>query len=161
MAEKYYMVLDDYPEHAAALGRLLGHWAALETCLMTIMSFIIEVDDIISYFIYNEFVNTKSKIILIQRINNFLNKDDKLKEDIAPLLSSAFTLNRIRNDFVHAYWKKDDTDPTKLIRINYSFPAKLHKLQKPQERFTSKDIQDVGEKIAKLCQSFDDLLYPV
>lgn len=160
MPEQDYALLDDYPEHAAALGRLLGHWSALETRLMLIMSRIIEIDDLASSVIYNEFVSTKSKIELLQRINFFLNEDDRLKEETTPLLESAFRLNKVRNAFVHAYWKKDETNRTKLIRINYSSPPNIKKLRKPKERFSAKDIQDVVEKIAKLCQSFDDLLLP-
>jgi hypothetical protein len=60
MTQKYYMALNESPDHAAALGRLLGQWAVLETYLMGIMEYLLQVDSHKAGFVYKEFVNTKS-----------------------------------------------------------------------------------------------------
>lgn len=160
MADKIYMALDDSPDHAAALGRLLGHWAILETCLMRMMEYLLQVDHHRADFVYKEFVNTKSKISLLKRLNRWLTQDDTIKGEINEILTDTETLNRKRNNFVHARWVSGPygDNSNKLLRINDSSPSNINKLHKPVKRFTPQDIQDVVEEIVKLSLSFDALL---
>ncbi|OGP70854.1 MAG: hypothetical protein A2Z73_03380 [Deltaproteobacteria bacterium RBG_13_60_28] len=160
MAAKYYMALDDSPDHAAALGRLLGHWAILETKLMHMMEILLNVDHHRADFVYKEFVSISSKITLLKRLNRWLTKDESLKDEIKNLLSKAGKLNTQRNDFIHARWLSvaHGDYSNKLIRISISSPRDINELHKPSKRFTAQDIQDVVEEIVKLSLSFQKLL---
>src|SRR5208282_4280416 len=90
MATKYHMVLDDYPDHATALGRMLGHWGELETHLMRMTEFLFQVPhDHVNHhktdFVYKEFVSLPSKIQLLERLNRWFVQDTSTKEAIKEL----------------------------------------------------------------------------
>jgi hypothetical protein len=159
MTTNCYMSLDDSPEHAAALGRLIGHWAMLETKLMQLMEKLLGIDHNKSDLVYKEFVSTISKIKLLKRLNYHFTKDDLLKCKINELLISAEHFNSKRNEFVHARWDarayKDDSD--ELIKIS-TMPPGYTKISRPIERITPKNIQDITEDIAKLSLSFQEML---
>lgn len=159
MADKDKIALDFFKDHATALGLILGHWANLETNLTRMMEYLLQIHHKKVDFIYDEFVSTKSKIILLQRINEFFTADITIKHRIGDLLSLAFTLNSERNYFVHARWIRTE-DTNKLTRIISSppqDPKTLHKKQQGQD-FTSQEIQSFVSKIAELSLSFQELL---
>src|SRR4030042_1782210 len=107
MTKKYYMVLDDYQDHATALGLMLGHWGELETHLMRMLEFLFQVgNDHVTHqktdFVYKEFVSLTSKITLLERLNRwFILNDKPLNERIKKLLSEVRRLNTERNKYVH------------------------------------------------------------
>jgi hypothetical protein len=161
MAKIYHMVLDDYPDHAIALGRMLGHWGELETCLMRMTEFLLGADyDQKAYYVYKEFYNIRSKINLLIRLNKWFTRNKTVQNDIDKLLSKAYSLNETRNSFIHARWTSKagygDTS-NKLMRISLG-SGNLHQPNVRSKYFTPKDIQGFGEEIAKLSQSFEDLL---
>ena len=106
MAKGTHIPLDDAPEHAAALGRLLGHWAILESQLQTIMQLLLGIDQFKGRFLWHEFTSTNAKIRMLQRLNHHFTAE-RFKNDLSTLLESAQSLNSKRNSFVHAVWAGD------------------------------------------------------
>ncbi|HYA14521.1 MAG TPA: hypothetical protein VEF33_09305 [Syntrophales bacterium] len=166
MATKYYMVLDDYQDHALALGLMLGHWGEFETCLMRMMEFLFQIPhDHVNHhktdFVYKEFVSIKSKITLLERLNRWFVEDKPLMEEIKKLLSKARTINKERNNYVHARWISyagyGETS-NKLIRISLASPSNINELYKPTKHVTPQDILNFSEEIVKLSLSFQELL---
>lgn len=166
MAKKYHMVLDDYPEHAKALGLMLGHWGEFETQLMRMMEYLFQVpDDQVNHFktdfVYKEFVSLPSKIKLLERLTRWFIQDESLKKEINKLLANATTLNQERNNYVHARWVSvagyGETS-NKLMRISLASPGNVNKLYKETKKVTPQNIQDFGEEIVKLSLSFQELL---
>lgn len=160
MADKIYMALDYSPDHAAALGRLLGHWAILETKLTHLLELLLGVDQYKARFIYQEFVSAKSKITLLQRLNHHFTQDELCKKEINKLLIKASKLNSKRNAFIHARWGIGAAivDVGKLSRISTMLPRDYKKYHGEVDNFTSQDIQYIAEEIATLSLSFQTLL---
>ncbi len=152
--------LDYSPDHAAALGRLLGHWGVLETHLTRMMEYLLKVDHHRADFVYKEFTATKTKITLLLRLNHHFIQDKLLKEEIKELLIKAKNLNKERNAFVHARWGGGayGANDNKIYRINIGAPFDYKELYNPMYKFTPQDIQKVVEDIAKLSLSFQALL---
>lgn len=152
---KIHIALDNAPEHAAALGRLLGHWAMLEKILTGLMQYLLQVKPTIAAMIYDEFVSSQSKIRLMKRINYHFTSDNKLKDEINSLLSIASRLNSERNKFIHASWASGSSE---LVRFESILPKNHKKAWKLPMKFTPQDIQDVVEEIAELSVSLGNLL---
>jgi len=150
MATIVHIPLDDAPEHAAALGRLLGHWAFLEVELETIMRFLLGIDQFKAKFIWQEFTSAKAKIALIQRLNHHFTANKDSKESLDKLLSKAQELNSDRNAFVHALWAGDEK---KLTRFRNTPPGNYKKAGRMPEQFSPQDVQNVVDKIAELSQA--------
>jgi len=157
IGDRYWNPIDDAPEHAAALGRLLVHWADIERFLIHILRYLLSIDWYKATFVYEEFVSTKSKIILLRRLNHFFNNDESIKEEIDRYLSQALKLNTQRNTYIHSSWGGNVNKLIRLKTIPHPDHRKIskHRITKP----TPKDIQDVVEEIAKLSLSFYDLIY--
>jgi hypothetical protein len=160
---KYHMVLDDpeYIDHALALGRMLGHWGELESCLMLITKFLLKTDyDEKAYFVYKEFTSLRAKINLLKKLNQWFPPDKPIKDEIDNLLSDVEFYNDMRNSFIHARWVSKagyGVTSNKLMRISFS-SGNLKRPNKRPKYFTPQNIQGFGEEVARLCQCFYDLL---
>jgi hypothetical protein len=160
MLEKGKMVsipLDKHPEHAAALGRLLGHWAFLETQLIGALQCLLFTGREKARFVWQEFISAKGKIELAQRLNFHFTQDVSLKDELDDFLKQAQTLNGVRNKYVHALW--GDPDPggntRTLMRISNTMSDYKNSTNK-HEPFTPEAIQDDAVKIATLSQCLSD-----
>jgi hypothetical protein len=161
---KTYIPLDHAPKHAAAIGQLLGHWAFLEYGLIELLTIFLHVDLLKATIIYQGFVSTKAKILLIQRLNHIFMPDKDLKKELHELLKKVSKYNSIRNDFVHSIWFLEDRNnrnPEVLTRVRTTMPGDHKKYFKQSERFTVQQIQDVVEEIATLSQSLKNLIFRV
>jgi len=165
MVRKYHMVLDDYPEHATALGRMLGHWGLFETQLMRMMEFLFQaqgdkVNHFKTDFVYKEFVSLRSKITLLERLNRWFVQEEPLKEAIKKLLSETRRINKERNNYVHARWGSGPYGDTsnRLMRISLASPSNINELYNPLKRVTPHDIQNFSADIVKHSLSFQELL---
>ena len=156
MTKKFHLPIDDMQEFAAALGRLLVHSSFLEIMLIQLTAYILSVDVYKAKFVFQEFISTKSKIVLLRRINHYCFPDTSLKETINKYLDKAIKLNSKRNTFVHAFWVVyGDT----LARVTTAPLPKYNKSNKPPVKVTTEDIQIVVDEIAELSQSIFDLLF--
>lgn len=147
--------IDLAPEHAAALGRLLGHWAMFDRLLIGILKYLLTIDWGKAMLVYQEFGSTKSKIVLMRRLNHYYTEDEDLKIDVDKLLSQALKLNTKRNAFIHAMWTGT---PSHFYRQKVMPPPDHKKTIHDIEPFTLQDIQNVVEEIAELSQSLRYLL---
>lgn len=156
MVNKLHIPLDQAPEHAAALGRLLGHWAILEIHLTILMQRLFQLSPQKANLIFNEIVSLRAKLKLLKRVNHHFTIDETLKKEIHDLLVSAEELNGERNKFIHAGWAGNPQD---MVRIENSLPVNYKRLTRKYMKFTPKDIQNFVEDIAKLSGSLNDLLF--
>jgi hypothetical protein len=156
MVNKMHIALEQAPEHAAALGRLLGHWAVLEMLLTVLMQRLFQLGPQKADLIFKEIVSLKAKLKLLKRINHHFTIDGVLKEEIHDLLVSAEKLNEDRNKFIHSGWAGDSRD---MVRIESSLPPSYKKLTKSHIKFTPQNIQNFVEKIAQLSGFLNDLLF--
>jgi len=158
MSDKFHLDIDN-SAHAAALGRLVAHWAVLERHLILILQWLLSTDWKTAMIIYQEFVSTKSKIVLLRRLNNYRNKNKTLKKEIDSYLAHALNLNSERNTFIHALWSTQVKDH--IVRIKTIPPFDHKKIEHPWEQLAYQDIQDVVEEISKLSGSLHNLIYRI
>lgn len=154
-----YIPLDDHPDHAAALGRLLGHWAILEFQLELTMNYLLGGEYKKSSFVYKEFINTRQKITLLRRLNHHFNDDKDKKEKLRNLLERASELNSKRNQYVHAIWGAG-LDKNKLMLIRNDLPQNIKKSTHGAFEVTVDDIQGVVEDISKLSHDLQMEVLP-
>lgn len=148
--------IDVAPDHAMALGRLLGHWAFLEQQLTSVLSVLLRLEDQkYAKFIWQEFVSASGKIELIQRTNFHLNKDEKLRDELDKLLKNAKTLNGIRNGYIHAVWTHTTEGFNGVLqRHKNTAPNDYRKDEDAPIDTTAEDIQSDVTKIATLSLAF-------
>ena len=119
-------------------------------------AYILTLDVYKAKFVFQEFISTKSKIVLLRRINHYCCHNENLKKTIDNYLAKALRLNGKRNAIVHAFWvKSDDT----LAKVSAMPPTKHNKTVKLPEKTTPQDVQNIVEEIAELSQDLFDLLY--
>ena len=149
--------LDSRPEHAAALGRMLGHWAMLEHLLVGTLSLALNIRYSRGKVVWQEFASLRGKLTLIKRLN-WAKKDDPLKKELDEMLVEATKLNEIRNAYIHALWVEDGgtfTTPT-LRRMRNTSPPNYKKLFRDTEIISVQDIENDVIKIAELSAKFAD-----
>lgn len=155
MVTKIHTALEESPEHAAALGRLLGHWGFLEVLLTSLMGHLLYLSPHKTYLIYNEIVSLRAKLKLLKRINHNFTINEVFKKEIHDILVTAENLNEDRNKFIHSFWVGNFQE---MIRMEGSLPGNYKKMAKPYKKFTPQDIQDFVEDIAQLASALNDLL---
>jgi chorismate mutase len=156
MHDKLHIPIDDAPEHAAALGRLLGHWAILERLLIHIMQWLLDTNWYKAMLVYQEFNSTRGKIVLLRRLNHHFNRNEPIRNKIDKHLDQALKLNTKRNAFIHSLWGVKTENS--LARLKTISPPDHKKIENTIEQFTPQDIQNVVEEISKLSQSLLDLI---
>jgi hypothetical protein len=143
--------LDNLPDHAAALGRLLGHWAFLENMLMGTLALALKVDHALARVLWQEFISTRGKITLLQRLNWSM-KDNPLKEELSKLLNRAQELNKVRNNYIHALWVISSNG--QVERHSNTAPGDYKKVFKDSQVITANDIENDVLKISVLSGDF-------
>ena len=151
--ERVGIPLDELPDHAAALGRLLGHWAMLESLLTGTLALALKIQHPLAKILWQEFVSTRGKITLLQRLNWSM-KDDPLKKELSELLERAQDLNGVRNGYIHALWVINAD--RQVERHSNTAPGNYKKVFKDSQVVTANDIENDVLKISMLS---GDLLY--
>ncbi len=152
-AERFSIPLDNLPAHATALGRLLGHWAMLESLLMGTLGLALRIDHKFARVLWQEFISTRGKITLLQRLNHTMG-DNELKDELTQILQRAQELNAVRNGYIHALWVINSDH--QVQRQSNAAPGDYKKVFRDSEIVTATDIENDVEKIATLS---GDLLF--
>jgi len=157
MSDKKHLPIDDAPEHAAALGRLIAHWNALERILVIFLQWLLGTSWFKALLVFHQFSNITGKIYLLKTLNYQFNENE-FKNEIDRHLNTALALNEERNKFIHALWGVIVDD--KIVRVPAMEPCNHKKTsQSVNEQFSSQDIQEVVDKIARLSQSLSDITH--
>ena len=152
---KTQVPMDFNPEFASELGRLVAHWAVVESCLTSILAMLLGIQDQVrGQFVFMSFVSLKSKLDLIERLTETFLVESPEKSQLVALLKESARLNKLRNDNVHAQWGPS-VNKGALSRWPSSLPGNFKKqLFKDTEEMTVQDIRDVVEQIAELTSAF-------
>lgn len=153
--DKASIPLDTHPEHAAALGRFLGHWAFLENQMVGVMQCLFHSSQAKATFVWQKFISAKAKIELAKQINLHCTQDAILKNELDGFLKQALALNKIRNMYVHAIWG-DDHNGNANILIRITSKGKNKKPEMFRELFTPEAIQKDAVKLAVLSQRLSE-----
>ena len=84
MARRTLIPLDSQPQHAQALGRLLGHWGICEHNLCAILGNILGVEDHKARFIWAAFPSFAAKQKLLRRLNHHYTVNEVAKSSLEP-----------------------------------------------------------------------------
>jgi len=103
--------------------------------------------------IWQEFVSTRGKLTLLQRLN-WTRKDNALKAELGKLLDEARDLNDIRNAYIHALWVINDK--RQVERHRNTAPGNYKKVFRESQVISAQDIQNDVLKISKLSARFLD-----
>lgn len=153
--KKATIPLDSSPEHAAALGRLIGHWAIVEFSLSDIFQKLSGTPKRNkASLILESIVSVKTRLDIIERLIQHFVADCKLKTELEALMTETRDLNSERNAIVHAAWTGGSGGILKRIRTGVPYNPKIrsHKTKD----FSAEDIQDVVDRIASLAQRLID-----
>jgi hypothetical protein len=152
---KTQVPMDFNNEFATELGRLVAHWAVVESCLTRVLAMLLGIQDQVrGQFVFMSFVSLKSKLELIERLAETFLVESLEKAQLVTLLKESSRLNKLRNDNVHAQWGPS-VNKGALSRWPSSLPGNFKKqLFKDTEEITVQDIRDVVEQIAELTSAF-------
>lgn len=120
----YTTALDEHPEFAALLGRLVGQWGALEHALIAVLARLLNIDFRPAKMVFNTFPALTQKIGLLERLSkNFFEANDA-REKLLALLKETYAANDKRNEYVHALWLNSDADELHVQSISLQSIAK-------------------------------------
>lgn len=146
--------LDNQPEIAQALGRMLGHWAILENKLSYILGTLLGLDQSRLHMLYHSFNSVSSKINLIERLIHIYTFDSDEKTTLLSLIKTASDLNATRNTFVHGLWV-EGTEKDNLIMFDMRVPGKPTKRTRGFKVFSSTTINSFVQNISELSLKLD------
>src|SRR3989339_2115641 len=148
---KTQVAMDFHHEFSVELGRLVAHWAVVESCLSNILSMLIGIQDQVKgKFIFMTFISLKSKLELIERLTETFFVESPEKTRLVALLKECIRLNNLRNDNVHAQWGPS-TNKDNLSRWPSSLPNNFKRqIFKEVSEVAVQDIRNVVEQIAEL-----------
>lgn len=153
MKKRTTIPLDNQPEIAQALGRMLGHWAILENKLSYVLGNLLGLDQTRLHMLYHSFTSVTSKIQLIKRLIHTYIFDSDEKTTLLSLISKASDLNTIRNTYVHGLWV-EGTEKNNLTMFDMRVPGKPNKRTRDFKVVSSESInlfvQDISELSLKL-----------
>ena len=147
--------LDSAPDHSIALGRMLGHWAVVESMLSDVLGDLLGIEQSRQHMLFNTFISIQSKIELIQRLIYSYVIDSPEKEQLLELIQKAIRYNSIRNSFVHSAWgwvdpKRTDT----LMKIDRRVPNNEKSRIRPYEQITASTIDAFVSELSELSSAF-------
>jgi hypothetical protein len=145
---KMQIPLDSSNDHAMALGKLMGHFAILESQLQMVMATLLGIDQFRAAIVFQSFISLRAKVDMITRLSYVFLNDSPERAELIKLLDESGKANTIRNDHAHATWAAGD--PGALTRISGSLPNNPKHRIKPFKAFTASDIQKDVETIATL-----------
>ena len=153
MPRKVTIPLDSEPGIAAALGRLIGHWAICENELENVLGHLLHIDPERARYVWEAFIGFSAKNELIMKLNYHFTTDKTQKDALHGLLKQAGKLNDIRNSHIHAIWAAGGKE--KLTRFKKTRSGYTVALQE-FVTFTEQDILNDVEKISVLSGALLD-----
>jgi hypothetical protein len=148
--------LDYCPEHAAALGRLIGHWAFLETQLQGVIQCLMHSSQSKARFLWQEFLSAESRISLAQRINWHCVANAAIRDDLNRLLDEVRALETVRNTYVLGLWGESSGGTAALTLISNSLPGHFKDVDMRQELVTLGKLREDANSIAELSQRMSE-----
>jgi hypothetical protein len=141
--------LDRCPEHANALGRMMGHWAIVENCLSDLLGHLLKIEQSRQHLVFNTFVSLSSKIDLIQRLIHSYAVDCPEKTQLLKLIKQTIKCNSTRNSYVHAIWAASGSREA-LIKSDNRVPPNPKNRKRPLELVKASDINDFVKELSSL-----------
>lgn len=153
MARKITIPLDAEAGIAAALGRLIGHWAICEHELENVLGNLLRVDPHRARYVWEAFIGFAAKNELVMKLNHQFTTDKAQKELLHGLLKQANKLNDIRNNHIHAIWAAGGKQKlTRLRKTRSGYTVALPEFA----TFTEQDILNDVEKISVLSAALQE-----
>lgn len=158
MKKRTTIPLDNQPEIAQSLGRMLGHWAFLENMLSYILGTLLGIDQSRLHMLYHSFTSVTTKIQLIERLIHIYVSDSEDKIKLLSLIKTASELNATRNTFVHGLWV-EGTKKDNLIMFDMRVPGKPTKRTRGFKVFSSATINSFVQDISELSLKLQEFLH--
>lgn len=140
--------LDTAPDHAAALGRLVGHWGAVESVLIDVLGRLLGTEQSRTRIVFATILSLRTKVEMTIRLANVYIIECPEKIRLLGLLNEVLTLNGERNAMIHALWGSDDAG--QLHRLRLGVPSNTKKWIHDSTPFNAAQIQDEADKIGKV-----------
>jgi len=151
---KIQIPLDSAPEHAAALGRMLGHWAIVEHSLSDVLGALLGIEQSRQQMLFNTFIGLSSKLGLIERLIYSYVIDSPEKEKLLKLVEKASKYNSARNSYVHATWAAGSSGA--LTKIDTRVPTNKKSRIRPFEEITPANIDAFVQELSLLSGAFQE-----
>lgn len=153
MPRKATIPLDAEPEIAAALGRLIGHWAICEHEIEGILGYLLRIDDHRARYVWEAFIGFSAKNELVMKLNHHFTDDKSQKDSLHKLLKQANKLNDIRNNHIHAIWAAGGKKKlTRLKKTRSPYTVEHSEFT----TFTGQDILNDVEQISVLSAALQE-----
>jgi hypothetical protein len=139
VVSKLPTILDEFPEYATALGRLIGHWGLLESHCISVLGYLLGTDEARTQMVFNTFPALVQKLQLIERLTKSFVEPCDACEHLLGYVSRAKKLNDTRNLYVHAIWGV--RDPGELMCFPIPLPPNTEKRHKEVKSVKLSDIE--------------------
>jgi hypothetical protein len=150
-------ILDEFPEYATALGRLIGQWGMLERHFISVLGYLLGTDQARAQMVFNTFPALMQKLQLIERLTKCVVEPSNARECLLEYIGRAKKLNDTRNMYVHATWGVRGQGPGELTCLQSSLPQNTEKRFKEPKSIKLSDIQRDVDDAAML--SYDMFVF--
>ena len=145
--------MDDAPEFAAALGRLIAHWGFLEGELSELLGILLRLDQARASMVFNTFPALGQKIGLIERLLYSFTQENEARNVALNFCKRAKALADDRNKYIHATWGGGDGE---FCIFSKGLPSSTKKRLSIVPGVKVQDIQNDVDKVAVLSQEILD-----
>lgn len=133
-------ILDEFPEYATVLGRLIGQWGVLESHFISVLGYLLGTDQARTQMVFNTFPALVQKLQLIERLTKSFVEPCNARERLLEYIGRAKKLNDTRNMYVHATWGARG-DPGELTCCPSPLPQNTEKRFKEPKSLKLIDMQ--------------------
>jgi hypothetical protein len=146
--------LDGNEATAAALGRLVGKWGALEHQLIGTLMVLLRIDFARAQMVFNSFPGFFQKLNLLERLTHTFMRDCDEKTELLKLFTRVRDQTNVRNYYVHSLWM---SDPDNVMHVQ-SIPlgSNTKKPENPIDRADLGKLLEAVNAAATLISDFSD-----
>ncbi len=142
------------PRHLAAIGRVVAVWGYIENNIEAAILGLYEIDLGRGLIFTNSlsFFAQKSMLTILAKEGAF--SDEAIAKEFLEILPRLEAAKGLRNDIVHAAWKRNSPDG--IIR-RLAVRVRAKKIQLFDETYTAGDILKIADGLEALAVEFADL----
>lgn len=151
--------LDDSADHLAQLGRIVGHFAIMESSLCSAMEVLLGVDQFRGRFIFNSITSLRTKLDMLERLAHAFVKPSDAKDRLLSVLKRAGKANQKRNGLIHAIWGAG-ADTTLLTVMKTSFTSDPSEPYAHEQELTAKQLAEIVQVIDQISMDLKEFFIP-
>lgn len=112
------------PEHAAAIGRLMGLWSLIEAAVASILGHLMHDNPRAAIALMDSFTSNQARLAAVKKVARELLEDDEFSK-FGDLMDRVQIEAQTRNKIAHGVWGVDDEETSSVFLLPLKDYARL------------------------------------